>query len=100
MTSSFLFLFADLPFALFFLLVIFWLGGAVALVPLTLLVVSAVIGLSLQSSVQRNAKLSAEEAHRRNGLLIESLEGAEALQRLGPARQSLSVGDPCRRSSG
>ena len=83
MTSSFLFLFAALPFALFFLLVIFWLGGAVALVPLTLLVVSAVIGLSLQSSVQRNAKLSAEEAHRRNGLLIESLEGAEALKAVG-----------------
>ena len=83
MTSSFLFLFADLPFALFFLLVIFWLGGSVALVPLTLLVVSAVIGLSLQSSVQRNAKLSAEEAHRRNGLLIESLEGAEALKAVG-----------------
>ncbi len=83
MTSSFLFLFADLPFALFFLLVIFWLGGSVALVPLTLLIISAAVGLSLQGSVERNAKRGAEEAHRRNGLLIEALDGAEALKAVG-----------------
>lgn len=83
MTSSFLFLFADLPFALFFLVVIFWLGGPLALVPLALLLISAAVGLSLQGSVERNAKRSAEEAHRRNGLLIESLEGAEALKAVG-----------------
>lgn len=83
MTSSFLFLFADLPFALFFLVVIFWLGGPLALVPLALLLISAAVGLSLQGSVERNAKRSAEEAHRRNGLLIEALEGAEALKAVG-----------------
>ena len=83
MTSSFLFLFADLPFALFFLVVIFWLGGSVALVPLALLFTSAAVGLSLQGSVERNAKRSAEEAHRRNGLLVEALDGAEALKAVG-----------------
>ena len=83
MTNSFLYLFADLPFALLFLLVIFWLGGLVALVPLTLLAVSATLGWILQGSVERNAKQSIEHAHRRDGLLVETLEGAEALKATG-----------------
>ena len=64
-------------------MVIFWLGGSVALVPLALLFTSAAVGLSLQGSVERNAKRSAEEAHRRNGLLVEALDGAEALKAVG-----------------
>ena len=83
MTSSFLFLFADLPFSLLFLLIIFWLGGSIALVPLTLLLISVFAGWLLQGSVERSAKRSAEEAHRRNGLLVEAIEGAESLKAAG-----------------
>lgn len=83
MTSSFLFLFADLPFALMFLIIIFWLGGSIALVPLALLLVSVGAGWFLQGSVERNAKKSAEETHRRNGLLVEAIEGAESLKATG-----------------
>ena len=83
MTSVFLFVFADLPFALFFLLVIYWIGGPIAGVPLILLSVAALVGWSLQRSVERHVRVNVEETNRRNGLLVEALDGAEAAKAMG-----------------
>lgn len=83
MTSAFLFLFSDLPFALFFLLVIYLIGGPIAGVPLLLLGLAVLVGLVLQRSVERHVRLNIEETNRRNGLLVEALDGAEAVKAMG-----------------
>lgn len=82
-TSTFLFVFSDLPFALFFLSVIYLIGGPVAGVPLLLLILAVLFGLVLQRSVERNVRLNVEETNRRNGLLVEALDGAEAMKAMG-----------------
>ena len=82
MTSSFLFLFADMPFAL--LSPFLWvLGGAIVLVPLTLIPIGILIGLGLRAPLERYTALAAEESNKRNGLLVEALDGIETVKAVG-----------------
>lgn len=83
MTSSFLFLFADLPFAFIFLVFMWVLAGPIVLVPLTLLPVGVLLGLALRGPVERYTALNVEESNRRNGLLVEALDGAETMKSAG-----------------
>lgn len=83
MTTSFLFIFADLPFALIFLVFIWVLAGPVVLVPLTLVPIGLCIGLMLRGPIERYTALNVEESNRRNGLLVEALDGAETMKATG-----------------
>ena len=83
MTSSFLFLFADMPFALLFLGFLWVLGGAIVLVPLTLIPIGILIGLGLRAPLERYTALAAEESNKRNGLLVEALDGIETVKAVG-----------------
>jgi ATP-binding cassette subfamily C protein LapB len=83
MTSSFLFLFADMPFALLFLGFLWVLGGAIVLVPLALIPIGILIGLSLRGPLERYTALAAEESNKRNGLLVEALDGIETVKAVG-----------------
>ena len=83
MTSSFLFLFADMPFALLFLGFLWVLGGAIVLVPLTLIPIGILIGLGLRAPLERYTAMAAEESNKRNGLLVEALDGIETVKAVG-----------------
>ena len=83
MTSSFLFLFADLPFAFIFLIFMWVLAGPIVIVPLTLLPVGIILGLALRGPIERYTALNVEESNRRNGLLVEALDGAEMMKSAG-----------------
>lgn len=83
MTASFLFLFADLPFSLLFLAVIWALAGSLVLIPVALIPVGLLVGLLLRGPIERHTKQNAEEANKRNGLLIEALDGAETMKAVG-----------------
>ena len=83
MTSSFLFLFADMPFALLFLGFLWVLGGAIVLVPLTLIPIGILIGLGLRAPLERYTATAAEESNKRNGLLVEALDGIETVKAVG-----------------
>lgn len=80
MSSGSLFLIADLPFALFFIVVILWIGGPVAYVP----VISLPIALGLAFLLARLIKKGTEQAqvsgNRKNGLLVESLDAVETVK--------------------
>ena len=80
MTSSFLFLFADLPFAFIFLIFMWALAGPIVWVPMTLLPVGIILGLALRGPIERYTALNVQESNRRNGLLVEALDGAETLK--------------------
>jgi ATP-binding cassette subfamily C protein LapB len=77
-----LFVFADLPFALFFVAIIAWIAGPLALIPLALLPVSLIVGLMFTRPVARLTVQNAAESTLKNGLLIESIDGAETLKSL------------------
>jgi len=82
LTSTTLFVFADLPFAFFFVAIIAWIAGPLALIPLALLPVSLIVGLMFTRPVARLTVQNAAESTLKNGLLIESIDGAETLKSL------------------
>ncbi|MEE4154762.1 MAG: ATP-binding cassette domain-containing protein [Erythrobacter sp.] len=83
MSSSFLFLVADLPFALFFIWVIFLLGGAVAFVPLAAFPISIGLAFIFAWLIKSDTDKAQVSGNRKNGLLVESLDAAETVKANG-----------------
>ena len=83
MTSSFLFPFADMPFALLFLGFLGVLGGAIVLVPSALIPIGILIGSCPRALLERYTALAAEESNKRNGLLVEAFDGIETVKAVG-----------------
>ena len=80
MTSTTLFILADAPFALFFIFVIYLIAGPVALVPLLMMPLGLLIGLSMVGRVEKYASENMEESNRKNGMLIEAIDGIESVK--------------------
>ncbi|MCS5587690.1 MAG: type I secretion system permease/ATPase [Porticoccaceae bacterium] len=80
MTSSTLFILADAPFALFFILVIYFIAGPVAYVPLIMIPVGLLIGLMMRGPIERFTAENMEESNKKNGLLIEAIDGIESVK--------------------
>jgi len=79
-TASTLAAFIDLPFALFFLFVIYYVGGALVLAPLIAAIVIVIYGFiihfPLKSIVEKTHTASAQK----NAIVIETLSGIETLK--------------------
>lgn len=80
MTSSALFILADAPFALLFILVIYFIAGPVAFVPLMMIPVGLIVGLSMRGPIERYTAENMEESNKKNGLLIEAIDGVESVK--------------------
>jgi len=80
MTSTTLFILADAPFALFFIFVIYLLAGPIALVPLTVMPLGLLIGLAMKGPIERYTAEHMEESNKKNGLLIEAIDGIESVK--------------------
>lgn len=82
-TSSTLLALIDLPFALLFLLVVFYLGGPLVVVPIVaaaaLVAYSMLLAKPLRETVERTYEASAN----RHALLIESLHNIRSIKTLG-----------------
>jgi ATP-binding cassette subfamily C protein LapB len=83
MTSSTLFIMADAPFALFFIGVMALIGGPIALVPLIMVPISVFAGLMFRGAIERHTQSNMEESNRKNGLLIEAIDGIESVKAAG-----------------
>jgi ATP-binding cassette subfamily C protein LapB len=83
MTASTLFVLADLPFVIFFIAVIWAIGGAIALVPLILLPLSILAGFYATWKIGVLAEDQLIESNQKNGLLIEAIDGIEAIKAVG-----------------
>ena len=70
----------DLPFAIYFAVVIGLIGGVLLLVPLFFLLLSFYVGFVNQRRFLRLAKESASLATDKAGLLVETVEGAETIK--------------------
>lgn len=80
LTSTTLYALADVPFALLFLAMIVALAGALAWVPLVVLPLALIAGIAFQGAIAREARRTTAGTYRKNGLLVETVEGAESLR--------------------
>lgn len=83
MTSASLTVLIDLPFTFLFLLVIWLLGGAVALLLVGLIFIVFLAGLFLQFPLKAVVKKAAKSAEEKHGLLIETIHGLETVKAVG-----------------
>ncbi|MES2904244.1 MAG: ATP-binding cassette domain-containing protein [Pseudomonadota bacterium] len=79
-SSATLFLLADFPFALFFIFVIWWLGGIIVLVPLIFFPLSLVLAAILARLIREGTDRAQVTGNRKNGLLVETLDSAETVK--------------------
>jgi ATP-binding cassette subfamily C protein LapB len=80
MSSGSLFLVADLPFALFFILVIAGLGGPIVLVPLISFPLALGLAWLFAWLIRNDTNKAQVSGNRKNGLLVESLDAAETVK--------------------
>lgn len=80
LSSAFIFLVADLPFALFFILVIASLGGVIALVPLLSFPLAIGLALLFARLIRADTAKAQLSGNRKNGLLVESFDAAETIK--------------------
>lgn len=70
----------DLPFVLFFIAIIFVIGGYIAIVPLIAVPLVIVVGLIIQFPLNQVVKESYRYAGQKHAMLIESLAGVETIK--------------------
>lgn len=80
LTSSSLFIMADLPFAIFFVGVIAIIAGPVALVPLVSVPLAVLAGMAFRGPIERHTGEHMKESNEKNGLLIEAIDGIESIK--------------------
>lgn len=88
--STTLFVLADVPFALFFIVVIWVLGGPLAWVPLLMLPPSLAAGLVFQRRIARATAASQAQGNQKAGMLVESIDGIESIKANGSQAQMRS----------
>ena len=83
MASATLAVFADIPLAILFILVIALIAGPVALAPLVFLPVALLVGLSFSKPLKELSAAQIQESNIKNGLLVEAIDGMEMLKATG-----------------
>jgi ATP-binding cassette subfamily C protein LapB len=103
LTNATLSVLIDLPFAVIFLLVIWYIGGPIVLVPLTMMLIILGYALFIRKPLQESIESTYEAAARKNGILIEALNNIETIKTHNIAGQiqwrwEESVGEIARKS--
>ena len=79
-TSTTLVTLIDLPFVLLFVLLIYGIGGSIALVPLTAIPLIILFSFFIQRSLEGVITATFAESAKKHALLIESLSGLDAIK--------------------
>lgn len=80
MSSSTLFLLADLPFALFFIYIVAKLGGIIAVVMLISFPISMALAFMFARMIRDDTARAQVSGNKKNGLLVEALDAAETVK--------------------
>jgi ATP-binding cassette, subfamily C, bacterial LapB len=80
LTSSTLFILADAPFAILFIGVIAMISPEVAVVPLIMVPLSVLAGMFFRKPIENFTAEHMAESNKKNGLLIESIDGIESIK--------------------
>jgi len=93
----------DLPFAIIFLLVIYYIGGFIVIIPATIMLLILLYAFIIRKPLERSIESTHEASARKNGILIESLHNIETIKTQGMAGQvqwqwEESVGEIAKKS--
>ena len=80
LTNSTMTALIDLPFSVLFLAVIFYIGGIIALVPLTIMLLILIHALMKRKALYEQIASSHQAAARKNAILIEALQNIETIK--------------------
>ncbi len=80
LSSGTIFLLADLPFALFFIFVIWTIGGVVAAVPLISFPIALILAFIFARLIRKDTQRAQASSNRKNGMLVESFDAAETVK--------------------
>ncbi|PXX50708.1 ATP-binding cassette, subfamily C, LapB [Pseudomonas sp. LAMO17WK12:I10] len=84
--AALLYFLTDAPFALFFLFVLYLLAGPLmVLVPTVALIFAVAIGFSFKRAIQKHSARMDLVGNRRQGLLVEAIQGSELIKSSGGA---------------
>lgn len=83
MSSATIFVLADMPFALFFIFVIWLIAGPLAFLPMVMLPLTLVAGLLFQRRINRATAASQGHGNKKAGMLVEAIDGIESLKATG-----------------
>jgi ATP-binding cassette subfamily C protein LapB len=81
----------DLPFALFFVAVIFFIAGPIAFVPLAVIIVILISSYILQIALKKDVLKTMRAGEERHGVLIETINGLETVKAIGADRRLRSL---------
>jgi len=70
----------DLPFAVIFLAVIYYIGGNLVFVPMTTMLLIFIYALLIRKPLRRSIESSHEASAKKNGVLIETLQNIETVK--------------------
>ena len=79
-TSATMTAIVDLPFSLFFIIIIAVIAGPLAIIPLVAIPIVALVGWMLQGPMKRITKQSMHESALKNALLFETITGLETIK--------------------
>lgn len=82
-TSSTLAVLIDLPFAILFLLITYFIAGYLVVVPLFFMAAVLCYTLFIKNPLQTSIKSTFEASAKKNGILIETLNGLETIKTMG-----------------
>ena len=80
MSSATIFALTDLPFALFFILIVFQLGGVIALVMVVSFPLSLSLAMLLGKLIREDTRKVQISGNKKNGMLVEALDAAETIK--------------------
>lgn len=83
LTNSSMAVLIDIPFAIIFLLVIYYIGGSMVIVPIVMMVLILAYALLIRKPLERSIESTHEASARKNGILIESLHNIETIKTQG-----------------
>ena len=89
MSSSTVFLLADLPFCFLFIAVIGIIGGSLAVIPMVLLPVVLATSLWLNWRIGRLTRRQLQDTRYKNGLLVDVIDGIESIKAAGAEKKML-----------
>lgn len=87
LTSATIGVLIDLPFTILFLVVIYYLGGKMVLIPLISIVMIFVLSYAIKKPLKKSIEETHEAAANKNAVLIETLNNIETLKTLGTLGQ-------------
>lgn len=79
-TSATLSTLSDLPFCILFMFIIYMIGGQLAIIPLLAVPIILLVSVVIQWPLSRYMAENIREISQKQGMLIESIEGMEALK--------------------